>query len=169
VRFPLGIEGARVLITQDSAFVYDRVHKELYMGLADRISAVLPGAVPGTDLVDLALDFGVPDPEVPWVLSSDRLRYHLFSPDSTLHYAVDPTIWRIVQYEERTPGGTIIEQRWYTDFAMFNHIVLPRHLNVSRPTEDTRLSMTLRKLDTAPVDLSFDLNVKADARRTRIN
>lgn len=168
VRFTLGIEGVRVLIAGDSAFVYDRVHKELVYGAADRIAEVLPGAVLGTDLVDVALDFNRPDSEVEWTLSRDSLRYHLFSPDSTIHYAIDPDIWRIVQYERRSSGGTILEQRWYTEFKLFNNIVLPRRLNISRPTEDTRLSMVLRKVDTSPSSLSFNLNVKDDARRTEI-
>jgi len=54
VRFPLGIEGARVLVTPDSAFVYDRIEKQLIAGTPESVSRVLPVAVAGTNLVELA-------------------------------------------------------------------------------------------------------------------
>ena len=168
VRFPLGIEGARVLVTNDSAWVYDRIHEEVLVGTHEEIAAYLPGAIFGTNFIDDATDFIRPDPSIAWVLSSDTLRYHLISPDSTLRIVVDPVLWRIVHIEQKSPEGTVLEQRWYTDFRTINQHVLPLRMTVSRPEEDTRLSMVLRKIDTMPGRLSFDLGLKSKTRRILI-
>ncbi len=168
VRFPLGIEGARVLVTRDSAWVYDRIHEEVLVGTHEEITAVLPGAIFGTNFIDDAIDFIRPDPSIAWILSSDSLRYHLVSPDSTLRIDIDPVIWRIVHIEQKSPEGTVLEQRWYTDFRAINQHLLPLRMIVSRPEEDTRLSMILRKIDTTPGPLSFDLGLKSDTRRILI-
>lgn len=165
VRVQLGIEAARVLVTGDSAYVYDRIHNEVVIGSPEAIAAVLPGAVFGTDLVQQVLDFIQPDPGIDWILHSDTLRYHLTSPDSTLRIDIDPGLWRVVHVEQRDSSGMVIEQRWYTDFRMYNQHMLPRRMILSRPPEDTRLSMVLRKMDTDPDRLLFDLGLKDDTRR----
>jgi len=64
--------------------------------------------------------------------------------------------------------GTVIEQRWYTEFRTINQHLLPLRMTVSRPEEDTRLSMVLRKIETDPEKLSFDLGLKTDTRRVFI-
>jgi len=168
VRFPLGIEGARVLITQDSGWVYNRIREEVVVGRRDAITNALPGAVFGTNFIGDVLNFITPDPSIPWQLSSDTLRYHLISPDSTVRIDVDPALWRVVRIEHRSLAGMVLEQRSYTDFRTINQQVLPLRLIVSRPAEDTRLSMVLRKLETMPGRLSFDLGLKSDTRRILI-
>ena len=165
IRFPLGIEGARVLITADSAWIYDRIHEEVVAGSRASITNMLPGAVLGPNLVDDALDFIAPDPDIAWKLSADTIRYHLISPDSTVRIVVDPSLWRVVHIEQKDATGTVLEQRWYTEFKTFNQHVLPLRLIVSRPVENTRLSMVIREIDTTPGRLSFDLGLKRDTRR----
>ncbi|GMQ82315.1 MAG: DUF4292 domain-containing protein [Rhodothermia bacterium] len=165
VRFPLGIEGARVLVTRDSAWVYDRIHEEVLAGTHEEIAAVLPSAIFGTNFIDDTMDFIQPDPSIAWILSSDSLRYHLVSPDSTLRIDIDPVLWRIVHIEQKSTEGTVLEQRWYTNFRTINEQLLPLRMIISRPEEDTRLSMVLRKIDTTPGPLSFDLGLKSDTRR----
>lgn len=168
IRFPLGIEGARVLVTHDSAWVYDRIHNEVIVGTHEEIAAVLPGAIFGTNIIADAIDFIRPDSSIAWNLTADSLRYHLVSPDSTLRIDIDPVLWRIVHIEHKNLEGMVIEQRWYTDFRTINQHVLPLRMIVSRPEEDTRLSMVLRKIDTTPGPLSFDLGLKSDTRRILI-
>jgi len=165
VRVKLGIEGARVLVAGDSTFIYDRIHNEVVVGKTESIAPLLPGAVLGTDLVDAALDYIQPNRNTAWILEADTLRYHLISPDRTRRYVVDPAFWRVVHIESRDAEGTILEQRWYTDFRQYNQHVLPRRLQLSRPPEDTRLSMVLRRMNTEPESLSFDLGLKEDTRR----
>lgn len=168
VRVKLGIEVARVLVVGDSTFIYDRVRNEEVVGETESIARLLPGAVLGTDLVGAALNYIQPSRDIAWILESDALRYRLISPDGTLLYVVDPGIWRVVIIETRDAEGMILEQRWYTDFRQFNQHVLPRRLQLSKPPEDTRLSMVLRRMDTEPESLSFDLGLKEDTRRIHV-
>jgi hypothetical protein len=168
IRFPLGIEGARVLVAGDSAWIFDRVHDEVAYGSIADVARVLPGAMLGPDLIDDALDFIKPDPRIAWRLTSDTLRYHLTSPDSMHRIVVDPAIWRVVHVESRDAAGTVIEQRWYTEFSSINEYVLPLRLTMSRPVDDTRLSMVIREIDTTPGRLSFDLGLRRGTRRILI-
>lgn len=165
VRVKLGIEAARVLITGDSAFVFNRLDNEVILGRSESIAPLLPGAVFGTDLVDAALGYIEPDPSVDWRIESDSLRYSLISPDATTRYVVDPDFWRVIHIEKKDSEGTIVEQRWYNDFRLYNQHMLPRRLQLSRPPEDTRLSMSLLKMDTSPKNISFHLGIKNDTRR----
>jgi hypothetical protein len=165
IRFPLGIEGARVLVASDSAWIYDRVHEEVVFGSVDAVARLLPAVMIGPNMVEDALDYVRPDPAVAWILTSDTLRYHLTAPDSSIRIVVDPKLWRVVHVEYRDREGMVLEQRWYTDFRNINQHVLPLRVIVSRPQEDTRMSMAVRDIDTDPGPLSFDLGLKRDTRR----
>jgi len=166
IGFPLGIEGARVLITSDSAYVYDRIENVIYSGTPSRIAAVLPGAMVGTQIMEIATGFYSPDAGINWSISADSSNYLLHSPDNTLRYTIDPTIWRVIGYREQDREGTILEQRWYMEFEQINSVLIPRRMTMSRPSEDTRLSMALRRLEVDPSRLTFDLDVKDDAERS---
>ena len=169
VRFPLGIEGARVLVTQDSAFVYDRIEKQLVAGTPESVSAALPIAVAGTNLVEMATGFYRPDPDAEWTIAADSTVLVLERRDGLLRLIVDPDLWRVTNLQFRSPQGTILEERWYMNFTRFNQILLPRRMALSRPAEDTRLTMVLRELDVSPGAMSFDLDVDPDARRFRLD
>ncbi|PIQ61232.1 MAG: hypothetical protein COV99_09660 [Bacteroidetes bacterium CG12_big_fil_rev_8_21_14_0_65_60_17] len=175
VRFPLGIEGARVLITPDSAYVWDRIEKTLIVGTPTSIEAVLPVAVAGTDLVALATGFirpggsavgdgagrdgGTLDPAA-WSLRADSLHYELSRKDGSERLLVDPARWRVVYAEYRNSDGRIREQRWYAAFAEMGGYLVPRRVSVSQPLEDTRILMSLSRFNTQPDRLSFDLGAE---------
>ncbi len=165
IGFPLGIEGARVLMAGDSAYVYDRIEKVLYTGSPERITAVLPQAVAGTQLIETATGFLTPDAGRSWSLSSDSLFYFIHSEDQTIRYLIDPSLWRVVGYRLSNSSGTIVEQRTYMDFDLINNILIPRRMVFSRPQEDTRLSMAIRRIDMDPSRLTFDLGVKEGVER----
>lgn len=169
VRFPLGIEGARVLVTPDSAFVYDRIEKQLIAGTPETISAALPVAVAGTDLVDMATGFYEPDPAAEWRIAADSVQLVLERMDGRVRMIIDPDRWRVTHLQLRSSEGTILEERWYMNFTLFNQILLPRRMALSRPSEDTRLTMVLRDLDASPGTMSFDLDVDSDVRRIRLD
>jgi hypothetical protein len=169
VRFPLGIEGARVLVTPDSAFVYDRIEKQVIAGTPESVSAVLPVAVAGTNLVELATGFFDPGDPSRWILVDDSLRIVLERTDGLVRLMIDPERWRVILLQIRTAEGMILEERRYMDFALFNKTVLPRRMTLSRPPEDTRLMMALRKLDPSPGELSFGLDVSSNARRIQLH
>lgn len=176
IRFPLGVEGARVLITPDSAYVWDRIEKTLIVGTPTSIEAVLPVAVAGTDLVALATGFVRPGAGSParrsrsagteraidldpatWTLRADSLHYELTRTDGSERLLVDPSRWRVVYAEYRTTDGMLREQRWYTAFADLGGFLVPRRVSVSQPLLDTRIIMSLSRFDTSPGRLSFDL------------
>jgi hypothetical protein len=165
VTFPLGIEGARVLSTPEQAWVYDRIEKVVWTGSPERVAAVLPGAVAGTDLVPLATGFEQPDRRVAWRLDVDSTLYLLSHPDGTIRYTVDPSIWRIVAVRERDAQGSIVEQRWYTDFVTVDGIRLPRRMALIRPLDSLRISMAFQRFDPDPeTPFNFDLDASPDAR-----
>ncbi len=164
VTFPLGIEGARVLVAGDTAWVYDRIEKVIWTGSPERVAAVLPGAVAGTELVGMATGFEQPDPEVDWDVTTDSTLYLLTHPDETIRYTVDPANWRIVVVREQDYDGNVIEQRWYSDFAKVEETVLPRRMALSRPGEDLRISMALRRIEMNPENLTFDLDPDDDVQ-----
>ncbi len=184
IRFPLGIEGARVLITPDSAYVWDRIEKTLIVGTPTTIEAVLPVAVAGTDLVSLATGFvrpgaagaamdagmgagAAPDP-ASWTLRADSLYYELTRTDGSERLLVDPSRWRVVYAEYRNSEGQIQEQRWYTAFADMGGYLVPRRVSLSQPLRDTRIIMSLNRFDVSPGRLSFDLGAENIKERYEI-
>lgn len=165
VTFPLGIEGARVLSTSGSAWVYDRIEKVVWTGSPERIAGVLPGAVASTDLVPLATGFEHPDPGIDWQVEVDSTLYLLSAPDGSMRYTIDPSIWRIVAVRERDAGGSIVEQRWYTDFVTVDAIRLPRRMALVRPMDDLRISMAFQRFEPDPPSaFDFDLDVDPEAQ-----
>jgi len=164
VTFPLGVEGARVLVSTDSAWVYDRIEKVVWTGSPERVAAVLPGAVAGLHLVEMATGFELPDPDVAWSVDTDSTLYLLTSPDETIRYTIDPALWRVVAVKQQNMEGAITEQRWYSDFATFDDALVPRRMALSRPPEDLRISMALHRLELNPDRLTFELDVASDAQ-----
>lgn len=164
VTFPMGIEGARVLVAPDQAWVYDRIEKVVWTGSPERVAAVLPGAVADINLVETAMGFEKPDPEAEWVVDTDSTLYLLSNAEQTVRYTIDPSLWRVVAVREMDADGTIIEQRWFSDFSEVDDVLLPRRMALSRPPEDFRVSMALRRIEFQPETLSFDLNPSADAQ-----
>lgn len=165
VTFPLGIEGARVLATPDTAWVYDRVKKVVWTGSPDRIAAVLPGAVAGTRLVELATGFDIPSPDVDWQVTTDSTLYLLSHPDGSVRYTIDPGIWRVVSVRLNDADHSLVEQRWYTDFVEVDGVVLPRRMALVRPPDSLRISMALRRIELDPDGpLTFELDPDPDAQ-----
>jgi len=164
VTFPMGIEGARVLVAPDSAWVYDRIDKVIWTGSPERVAAVLPGAVADINLVETAMGFTPPDQNVSWQVETDSTLYLLSHPDGSVRYTIDPSLWRVVAVRFMDSTGAIQEQRWYSDFSNVDGVVLPSRMSLSRPPEDFRVSMALRRIELQPSSLSFDLNPASDAQ-----
>lgn len=164
IRFPMGIEGARVLITRDSAFTFDRIQNEVYRGSSDRVKQLFPGSLMSLDLVEQATGFLSPDPSVSWEIEHDSTRYYLHAPDGSMRYTVDPASWRIEHIQLRDADSTLVQQRWYLDYRTVNGIVVPTRTILVQPTLDTRLSISLRSLEKNPETAHFDLGLRADTK-----
>ncbi len=164
IKFPLGIEGARVLVTKDSAFTYDRISNVVYRGGSENMKEIIPGSLVGLDMVDQAFGFYQPDRRTGWILKSDDSRYYLHAPDESIRYTIDPTLWRIEQIQSRDAAGLVTEQRWFLDFREMDGVLLPSRMILVQSTLETRLSVALRSLSKNPGVFHFNLDVRADTR-----
>ncbi len=164
IKFPLGIEGARVLITKDSAFTYDRLQNTVFRATREHMKAVLPGAFLELDMLETLLGFVSPPPEIPWRKENDENRYYLYAPGDNVRYTIDPLAWRIEQIQYRNPDGTVVEQRWYQDFKNVEGVQIPSRVILVQAEESTRLLITLQNLTKNPSPFRFDLNVRADTK-----
>ena len=164
VTFPLGIEGARVLVGPDQAWVYDRIEKVVWTGSPERVAAVLPGAVADINLVETAMGFEKPDSGDVWTVETDSTLYLLSNKAQSIRYTIDPARWRVVAVREMDDTGAILEQRWFSEFSEVQGVLLPRRMALSRPPEDFRVSMALRRIEFQPETLSFHLNPSSDAQ-----
>lgn len=165
----LGIEAARVLITPDSFYVYDRIRKKLTYGSLTYAADFLPASLTGEDVFLTLLGFNAPDEGVDWEVTADSALYLLRDPSGRYHYTIDPTVWRVVRYEERRHGGDIVETRTFSDFDLIGGLFLPRRINLERPLDDTRIMIYYRDLTLNATDLTFDLRVSDSAERVLVD
>lgn len=164
----LGIEAARVLVTPDSVFLYDRMENQLTYGAIEEAGSLLPIPVDLGSLFQNLAGTLVPRVDAEWRVLADSTTYQLLSPDETRLYVVDPRIWRVIRYEERTLGGQLIEERIFSAFAPVEGIYVPQQLRFRRPFEESTVALTYRRLEVNPDGMSFDLNLRSDTRRNLV-
>lgn len=166
----LGIEAVRMLVTPDSFFVHDRLNKQLSYGSLAFASTFLPAPLTGDDvLFRNLLGLIAPEDDVAWTLDTDASYYHLRDPSKRRHYIIDPTVWRVVRYEERTPEGDLVEARTFAEYDVFDGLYLPRRIILQRPLDDTNLSIYYRELTLNPPMLSFAWHVDDAVERVLID
>lgn len=164
----LGIEAARALVTPDSVFLYDRLQNQVTYGSLDEAAGLLALPIEGDDVFRNLLGLVVPDPAVDWRLEADTAFYYLRDPTGTRTYTADPSIWRIVRYEQRTPAGELVEERVFSDFDRFEGVYLPRRVLFRRPPEKSTASLYYRSLELNPEALSFALRTSGSTRRVPV-
>ncbi len=162
VRATLGIEAARALVTPDSFFVYDRIKRKLYMGDIQKAASVLPLPISDAGVFEMLLGIDML-PERDWNLTADSTLYRFSSDDGLQEVLVDPRYWRVSRMIKRDTGGTVVEERNYSEFADFDGIVLPRRVELSKPEEDTYASIFYNKLELNPASLNMKLSVSEGA------
>ncbi len=155
----MGVEAARILVTPDSFFVYDRINKQLAYGHLEHAQSRLPFLVTTRDIFDNLLGVVAPASAVSWQVEADDAYYYLHGPDYQRTFTIDPTLWRVVRYEQRTANGTIIEARTFDDFTTVDGVTLPRKVTLRRPQDNATASLYYRSVDLNPGALSFDLDV----------
>lgn len=162
VRATLGIEAARALVTPDSFFVYDRIKRKLYMGDIQKAASVLPLPISDAGVFEMLLGIDML-PDRDWTLTADSSLYRFSSDDGLQEVLVDPRYWRVSRMIRRNSGGSIVEERSYSEFADFDGIVLPRRVELSKPEEDTYASIFYNKLELNPTSLNMKLSVSESA------
>lgn len=165
----LGIEAARILVTEDSIFVYDRLQNTVLFGSAEEGSSVLPIPLEGEALFRNVTGQVVPRIDADWTVSSDATRYYLSNPSRTEAYAVDPSLWRVVRYTRQTEDGQLLEERRFEDFVNVDGHHLPRRLVFRQPLDDASVILTYREIEANPSALSFDLRVRTGATWTPVS
>lgn len=161
----MGIEAARALVTPDSFYLYNRIDREVIVGTMDQARAYLPPPFTADDLFRTLLGLPVPDPGIAWQLDADSSFYYFESPDSLRIYTIDPAIWRVIRYEERTASGALVEDRVYLDWDRFDGMYLPRRMVYRRPPDESTATIYYRSVTLNPSALSFSLRLNSNTTR----
>ena len=168
VRATLGIEAARMLVTPDSFFVYNRIDNELASGSVQGAQRVFPVPVSGDELFTNLLGIVTPNDSIDWTLTHDDDLYHFDSPDERYRYSVDPSLWRVVRFVERDADGSVLDERIFSDHTTIDGVVVPNRIVLRRPPDDVRAVFTYRSLTLTPESLSFSLDASSDAKRVTL-
>ncbi len=163
----LGIVAARILVTPDSFYVYNRIENRLVYGSREHAATNLPIALPQERLFETMLGLLKPDPEAGWIVSADMSRYYLDTSDE--RYVVNPSYWRVLRYEQAAPDGAIVEVREYSAFEETGGHFLPREVILRRPEEQTLLQLHYGEIDLAPEEMRFDRDVSPSAERVLVD
>ncbi|MFB6274399.1 MAG: DUF4292 domain-containing protein [Salinibacter sp.] len=160
-----GIEGGRLLLTRDSVFFYDTRKGVLRVGPAKAVQNLFPAPVSSANFFENMLGLIAPAPQTDWSLQADSTLYYVSSPNGCRRYAIDPTRWRVVRYEQRARNGTLIQRRRFSNFHTVEGIRLPAQLVFQRPAANLRAVVHYRSMTLNPSDLSFALNVPPEVPR----
>ena len=166
MRFSLfGVEGGRLLLTRDSVFFYNSRKAVLRVGPVQAVQQIFPAPVDSDQFFDAMLGLLAPEPRPSGSVQADSSLYYVSGPADREHYTVDPTHWRVVRYEQRSPSGTVLEKRLFSEFRPVEGLVLPAQLIFQRPTAGLRAVVAYRSMDLNPSDPSFALSVPAEVPR----
>ena len=160
-----GIEGARMLVTPDSFFFYDKRQQQMVVGPVSQADAVLPLPVSSNALFQNLLGFVVPPSTTNWEVAADSAQYYLTDPSGRQTVVVDPTRWRVVRYARRNASGTVVEERLFTDYMNVDGVAIPQRIIFRRPEDDALAMLRYRSVQLNPTDLSFALDVSDDVPR----
>lgn len=161
----LGIEAARMLVTPDSFFVYNRIEKQLTFGSISEAQQRIPFLLTTEDVFENFLGLLAPDPSVRWQVEYDDQYYYLHDPARRRSYTIDPARWRVLEYTKHADSGALVEQRTFSDFTTVEGVALPKRVRLRRPTDQTSATITYREMELNPGPLSFDLRVKNNVTR----
>jgi hypothetical protein len=98
-----------------------------------------------------------PDESTQWTVEADSTRYYLTDPSGRRRWTVDPTRWRVVRYVEKTPDGTVVEERHFSNFRLVEGVILPHKVVFRRPDEKMMARIEYESIRLNPSGLSFDL------------
>ena len=166
----LGIIAARGLATRDSVFVYDRFNHRLYYGALGSLGRVLPELASLSALFTNLTGTFSPNGQKEWTVQADSTHYLLTAREGSRRFriTIDPKLWRVIRYEVRTRGGTLLEERRFARFESVNGIYMPHEITMRRPQRETVLRLTYDDIRPNPEQLAFSFAVAPGAERIRI-
>lgn len=160
-----GFEGLRALVTPDSFYVYDLLRNRITYGDVAAVAGSLPIPIDQDGVFESLLGIIVPDRSTNWQLSAGGRYYTLVDRERRRTLVVDPTLWRVIRYEERTTSGELMEERLYADYAETDGVLLPGRVTFNVPDQDTHVTLVYRSIDLNPSNLRFDLRASGSAQR----
>jgi Domain of unknown function (DUF4292) len=172
----LEIEGARMLIARDSFYLYNKLEGELIYGAVDKASQFLPisGTIP--EVHDLLLGGLMPNFNRTWtvtpVAATDArpALYALVSENGRLRYEIDPTLWRVVRFEQKDTEGSVTELITYSNFKTFSGTVLPERIIVRQPKTNRNAIINVKELQKSPQNQRFDIRVnRSEVKEILVN
>ncbi|MCH7639955.1 MAG: DUF4292 domain-containing protein [Bacteroidetes bacterium] len=166
LRGPLSVEVARTLITADSILAHDKLNHKFYYGPLAVMDRYVPGAGEPGLLAKTLLGMIVPTVTESTTVEADSQYYYLSMMDAAGHlrerWTVDPALWRVVRMEERASDGSILTRRTFSSFDVVDDVVLPRHVELSSPTEGITVSIEHQQLTVNPDPLTFPFSRPRD-------
>lgn len=158
VRGPLGIEGARGVVSADSFFAADRLHRRLYVGRVASVERYVAGGGSPAQLARTALGLLVPDADAAWTVTPTETHYVLRAPlpdRGRREVTVDPALWRVVRVRDLAPGGTVRAAQETSDYDRVDGIVVPRRVRVVGGGIEARLEHRTIELNPSDLRLRF--------------
>lgn len=163
-----GIEGARMLMTPDSFFVYDKRKGQVMVGSVQQAEQVLPVPVSGDRVFENMLGLLQPESATTWSVEADSTLYFLTDPSGRTRVTVDPRRWRVIRYARESADGTLVEERLFHRFESVDGVQIPKRILFRRPADGMMAELRYKDVDLTPGDLSFDLGVGSDVPRVGV-
>ncbi len=154
VRGPLGIEGARALVTTDEFVAADRINRRLYVGPVASAERYVPGAGSPAALARAVLGLLAPDSAEAWTVTPTDSTYILRAPlaaGGTREMTVDPALWRVVRVRDFDGAGTLVGEQEAGAFDTVDGVVLPRRVRLRAGADEAVFEH--RSLGVNPADL----------------
>jgi len=159
----LGFEAGRLLVTQDSIFLYDRVSKQV--SVADTSHPVFLPILQVDNAIESLLGYVYP-------IASDALDLEFASgqmilKNPLLHrsYSVNTDYWRITSVLQHDDSESLVEGLYYNDYFKVGEIYYPRRVVYRNLHTETSIILTYSRItiDEPLKPLNFDL--PKDVRR----
>ena len=139
----LGIEAGRLLVTQDSFFLFNRLAGEVTVGTG---TDFLPGFFGTHEAMVRLLGLLVPNSSVAWDVQMTEYGYLLHDASSGLDYTVDTDTWRVISMERRLPSGQLAESMHYGEFSPFGDGLYPQRVTYRSPVTQITAQLYIRRL-----------------------
>jgi hypothetical protein len=164
---PFGIGAGFLFLSRRKFVMYSRFDNRVISGVpgSDAIRSVIPVDLTFDQIMDAFTGgFVLPD-TLPARYTVDDGKYLLvYRVDGRTHsYWIDPEYDLVVRYEVRSPGGDLLLEMESSQVVRRDDLCVPRHVTVSFPFEERRLSIHYTSLDLNADDLSFAYTVPAGA------
>ncbi|MCY4001659.1 MAG: DUF4292 domain-containing protein [Bacteroidetes bacterium] len=158
-----GFEAARLLVTQDSLFMYDRLRKHIFV--ADTTHPVFLRILRVQNAMEYLLGYMRPTNPHDLKLLSDPNGIILEDSLMNRSYTIDPTYWRIVHFAQRDHLGSLVEAYYYNDFFQVGDTYFPQQIIYRNLPEQTNIILSYNQILIDPPMKPLGFNLPSDVQR----